>query len=466
MVWRDDSSFERGGSRRRVLLFAVLALLGIGGVAPAQTTGSLSAATTDGHSALDAPVPRDEAKRRLQDVEGDLSRSADQRRQLEAEIEGFRTDRLRFNAALIDTTERVRAAESRVAETGARLDTLTGSEEAVRRSLESRRGLIAEVLASLQRLGRKPPPAILVKPDDILKTIRSSMMLGAVVPELREEAEALAADLTQLASLRASIGADRDTLSSQIADLGRERSRLEGLIDARQHAQVDAEATLGQERVRSAELARQATSLRDLVGKMEANVDAARRAAAAADAATSAQQKAAEADAESVRAKVAAGPFRDPARLQPAVAFAETRGLLPLPVAGRLVKSYGQPDGFGGTEKGLSIAAGPNAVVTAPADGWVAFSGPYRTYGQVLILNMSGGYYTVMAGMDRVDVALGQFVLSGEPVGVMGDGSVKAAAAIALGAADPVLYVEFRKDGSAIDPGPWWAKAALEKVRG
>ena len=48
----------------------------------------------------------------------------------------------------------------------------------------------------------------------------------------------------------------------------------------------------------------------------------------------------------------------------------------------------------------------------------------------------------------------------------MGDGSVKTAAAIALGAAQPVLYVEFRKDGTAIDPSPWWAKAELEKVRG
>ncbi len=64
------------------------------------------------------------------------------------------------------------------------------------------------------------------------------------------------------------------------------------------------------------------------------------------------------------------------------------------------------------------------------------------------------------------NVTPGQFVLAGEPVGIMGDGSVKTAAAIALGAAQPILYVEFRKDGAAIDPSPWWAKAELEKVRG
>jgi septal ring factor EnvC (AmiA/AmiB activator) len=106
--------------------------------------------------------------------------------------------------------------------------------------------------------------------------------------------------------------------------------------------------------------------------------------------------------------------------------------------------------------------------VASPSDGWVAFSGPYRTYGQLLIINAGGGYYVVLAGMERINVEVGQFVLAGEPVATMGDGSARTALATvsALGASQPILYVEFRKDGTAIDPGPWWAKAELEKVRG
>ena len=41
-----------------------------------------------------------------------------------------------------------------------------------------------------------------------------------------------------------------------------------------------------------------------------------------------------------------------------------------------------------------------------------------------------------------------------------------AATAAAVGAARPVLYIELRKDGTAIDPGPWWAKSDIEKARG
>ena len=165
-------------------------------------------------------------------------------------------------------------------------------------------------------------------------------------------------------------------------------------------------------------------------------------------------------------ARPAPAPFKDPARLAPAVAFSTTKGMLPLPVAGTRLRGFGEDDGLGGTEKGMLVETRNGAIVAAPADGWVAFAGPYRSFGQLVILNAGGGYYIVLAGMERINVDLGQFVLAGEPLAVMGEGSTKTAAAVALGAAQPVLYVEFRKDGATIDPGPWWAKPELQKVRG
>ena len=105
-------------------------------------------------------------------------------------------------------------------------------------------------------------------------------------------------------------------------------------------------------------------------------------------------------------------------------------------------------------------------MVSAPADGSVLYSGPYRSYGQLLIIDAGEGYYVLLAGMERTYVSRGEAVLSGEPVGVVGDGSSKMAAAAAVGAVQPVLYIELRKDGTAIDPGPWWAKTDIEKARG
>jgi len=402
----------------------------------------------------------------LRGMQDSLEASEAQRRQIEAEIASIRNDRGKIEAALVDMTRSVAATETKIGEAEGRLDALLGSEDAIRRSLTSRRSVIAEVLAALQRMGRKPPPALLVAPEDMLQAIRTSMLLGSVLPEMRAETEALAADLADLLQLRQSIAAERDALSSDAAKLRADRQHLAALIEARQSALSAAEQALGAERDRALDLAKQAATLKDLIARMESEVAAAARGAEAARRADEARKNAQDATSPDARRKIALAPFKDPARLAPATAFAETKGLLPLPVAGALQRGFGAPDGFGGAEKGMLVATRAEAIVASPCDGWVAFAGPYRTYGQLLIVNAGQGYYIILAGMDRINVNVGQFILAGEPVAVMGDGSAKTAAAIAIGAAQPILYIEFRKDGAAIDPGPWWAKPELQKVRG
>lgn len=398
----------------------------------------------------------------LKGMEDTIESSQERRRKIEAEIAAIHADRAKLNAALLEATQDVSATERKVAETEGKLDTLTGSEEAIKRSLESRRAVIGEVLASLQRMGRKPPPALLATPEDVLSAIRTSMMLGAVLPQMRSEVEALVSDLSDLMQLRQSVAAEREELANHGAKLRAERERLAALIEARQAALASAEQALDRERQHAAELAKQAASLKDLITRMETEVAAAARGAEAARKADEARARAGQGGGS----KAALGPFREPARLAPAVSFVETKGLLPFPVNGTLERGFGSQDGLGGTEKGVAIATRSEAIVTSPCDGWVAFAGPYRSYGQLLIINAGQGYYIILAGMDKINVNVGQFILAGEPVAVMGDGSAKTAAAIAIGAAEPVLYVEFRKDGVAIDPSPWWAKPAVQKVRG
>ncbi|MGD0720448.1 MAG: peptidoglycan DD-metalloendopeptidase family protein [Roseiarcus sp.] len=395
----------------------------------------------------------------LRGVEDTMRASDEQRRRIEADIESIRADRAKLSAALIDVTARVQEAERQIEAANGRLATLTGSETALRRSLDSRRGVIADVLAVLQRMGRRPPPAILVRPRDMTEAIRAAMLLGSVLPDLKAETLALAQDLDELAGLRRSIAAETETLAQRVQALAKDKERLTALIVARQNSQADAEQALGAQKDRAAELARQAATLKELIARMESEVGPAKAAAEAARAAD-------EAAAAEVLTRAAAAGRKDPARLRPALAFAEARGQIPLPVAGAIVKTFGAPDGYGGLEKGVSIATPAAATVASPIDGWIAFSGPYRTYGQLLIINASGGYYLVLAGMDRINVGVGQFVLAGEPIALMGDGSARTAAAAAIGAAQPILYIELRKDGAAIDPGPWWAKTDIEKARG
>lgn len=318
----------------------------------------------------------------------------------------------------------------------------------------------------LQRMGRRPPPALLARPEDILEAIRTSMAIGAVLPQMRTETAALQADLTHLLALRDDIRTQQARLAREKEQLVSQRATLAPMIEARQEALREKQTARDAQAERIRGLAAQATSIKDLIARMERESEAARRAAQAARDADAAREAADAALSREQRAKARAAPFRDAARLAPAVAFEHLKGRLPLPTTGPGLRRFGASDGYGGTEKGLSIAAKENGIVISPSDGWIVFSGPYRSYGQLLIINAGAGYYVVLAGMSRINVNVGQFVLAGEPVATMGDGTAQTAATIAIGAKQPILYVEFRKDGTSIDPGPWWARSDMRKVGG
>lgn len=391
----------------------------------------------------------------LEAARNEQRRATENEARLRAEIETLGNDRRKLNADLIATASRIRDAEARLSTTEGRIAPLEERETDIRQSLEERRDVIAEVLAALQRMGRRPPPALLVSPDDAAKTVRSAIVLGAVVPEMRAEADRLATDLTQLQKLRTDITSEQTKLTADLKSMADEQQRMTLLVEERRKQQADSEQALEKQRGQAGALARQVDNLQDLVTRLEQGLDSAARAAKAA---LSADQKTA--------SKPALTTLNDPGRLSPAIAFASARGSLPMPVNGVKIRDFGASDGIGGTERGLSIATRSGAQVTAPCDGWVVYSGPFRSYGQLLILNAGNGYHIVLAGMERISVEIGQFVLTGEPVAAMGSGTAQVAAASSVGTSQPVLYVEFRKDGTPVDSGPWWAKKESEKVRG
>ncbi len=441
-----------GGFNRFDPRFALIAGLGLalpialGGGVRAQ--GQLAPQTQNKPSATADALKQHNQE--LEKLRGEQNKAAESEAALKREIEALGTDRRKLNQNLIDTAATLRDLESEIARTQTRLEPLDAKETRIRRSLEGRRAVIAEVLAALQRVGHHQPPALIARPEDALAAVRTAMLLGAVLPEMQQRVQALANDLNELFAVRKQIAAERDRLQGEVASLGKERTRLAALIDERQKQQSDRESALDAERARARALAEKAGSLQDLIAKLEQGLSPAERSAR-----------------ESVPAKpgAALAALHDPGRMAPAVAFASLHGKIPIPVNGIKIRGYGQSDSVGGAEKGVSIATRTGAQVTAPADGWVVYAGPFRSYGQLLILNAGGGYHILLAGMARISVDLGQFVLAGEPVAVMGNGS-HVAAILAAGSSQPVLYVEFRKDGNPVDPGPWWAAGEGEKVRG
>jgi septal ring factor EnvC (AmiA/AmiB activator) len=423
-------------------------------------SGLLSAAAQIAAPAQQATAASaDTIKQREQELEVtrlQQKSAAEAQQKLKADIAAIGQDRSKLNQQLIDIAGQVRSVETRIGDAEARLRPLDSREQEIRGSMDSRRSEIVEVLAALQRAGRRTPPALLVRPEDALQSLRTAMLLGSVVPELRERAEKLAGDLTELVTLRKTIATERDRLAVDRDKLREDQTRLAALVDERQRQQSSIEKDLEVEGARAIALSRQVDSLQGLIAKMEQDLKSAAKAAATANL---------QGAPATLNGRPNLGALRDPARMSPAIAFASAKGLFAMPVNGVKIREFGASDGAGGVEKGISLATRAGSQVTTPCDGWVVYAGPFRSYGQLLILNAGGGYHVLIAGMERISVNIGQFVLTGEPVATMGSKS-QVASILAANASQPVLYVEFRKDGTPIDPGPWWAANEGEKVRG
>jgi septal ring factor EnvC (AmiA/AmiB activator) len=374
---------------------------------------------------------RDKAASEYEQLSTELSVSSDKLKQLEDEVANLKKDQATITAALIQSAKTDKKLQQDIADSADKLVSLREQEDGIRNSLRARRSVLAEVLAALQRMGLNPPPAILVRPDDALASVRSAVLLGAVVPEMREQVEELTGDLKDMQRVVASIAQEQDKLKET------------------RTAQAEEQEILSQ-RKRSEELADRAGSLKELIDGLDEQMAGVRDAAEAA--------RKAEADRLAKAQEKAGEATPDENRLHAQIDFASLQGKLGLPAAGKTLRHFNEKDGVGGNMMGQVVETLPAATITSPSDGVVLYAGTFRSYGQLLILDAGGGYHIVMAGMGRIDVAQGQFVLAGEPVGAMGEKLLASVAPIEVGNGAPLLYIEFRKDGKPVDPAPWWSE--------
>jgi murein hydrolase activator len=418
-------------------------------------------------------LSRDEAKKRLNETEQQLQSSRAKEQGLAQDIATLAEERAKLNSELIEAGNRVQASEATLSETEAKLAQLTDQVNVIKSSITERKETIYKMLLAMQRMGRTPPPALVTRRDDALAVVRSAMLLADVFPELKYQADNLSHELEGLVSIENTIREQRDAEKDERDRLASERQRLDGLLAEKKAKLAQGEVELAQVKQSAAEQAQTVTDLNELIDRLDAQI--AKVEVAQYDAEVAAERALREREQNQALAtpanesvveikpdptKVA---FASPDRLKPATPFEAAKGTLRLPAAGRRIKHFGDPESAGGTARGISLQTRAEARITAPSDGWVVYAGEFRSYGQLLIINAGGGYHVLLAGMSRIDVSLGQFVLAGEPIAVMGNSGAPSQSGD--DSSRPVLYVEFRKDGRPIDPDPWWAEAS-EKVQG
>lgn len=281
---------------------------------------------------------------------------------------------------------------------------------------QAKRDSIAQLLGVLSQLEARPGPLLLLHPSGPLGTVRSAMMLADVTPALQAEATKLKAELTELQELRALQQGAGETLAAGLATAQAARTALSQAISDR------------------TELPKRFTedpnTLRELL------------------------------ESSDTLEAFATGLTLDDYQPQE---FVEAKGTLPLPVMATLLRRPDEADPAGVRRPGVTLAARPSALVTAPWPATLRYRGPLLDYGNVIVLEPGGGYLLILAGLDIVYGEVGEVLAAGAPLGLMGGGDPGVADFLASakegGGAQgtETLYMELRKGAEPVDPTEWFA---------
>lgn len=381
--------------------------------------------------------------------------------QLKSELNTLEMDQKRLNEQLITLTSQSRDLENNMLTLGTQVNALEKNKLELEKNLNDKSGELSLVLASLQRLGRNPPPAILVRPEDALSAVRSSILLGALLPDMQTKLTNLRENLAELQKIGDVLIQKKSELKLAFTQLLEKEGDLNVLLNEKKRRFDSRRKSLTQMSIKTSELAARHSSLTSLLKELDNKIHKARASVAESQKSNQKRIEQETANLANVRqnenrdkSKVEEGPNLE--RMTPAISFSKARGLLPLPVVGIIQDRYGDLDDTGNKLDHINIATRSDAAVISPADGWVVFSGEFRSYGNMIILDVGENYHIILSGIDVIHVSKDQFVLRGEPIGKMAGNKIARSGPLTLGSKRPVLRVEFKKQQNSVDPTPWW----------
>ena len=416
----------------------------------------LVAAALMANSATSSARGAETVDKRLKEVERAIEAGRKTGKTLKRKAKNLGEELRRTRRQSVATARTIQEHEAEVSLLEADLARLKRVENEKTVALARSREQFSHVLMALQRIARNPPEALIVQPLTPAQMVRSAILLRSAVPEIEQRAGRLRRGLLLLAQTRREMAERRHQVGAAAATLDEQRERLAALMKSKEslYRQAVVRSAKAEDRIKA--LARKAGDLRELLRRLERDRLAREKVAREKAEREKAEKEKAERK-KAVRPKASAPepPAPQPSPRQRAPSISRARGTMPFPVAGRVVGLYGQAMDTGMTRKGILIRTRLVAQVVAPHDGRVMFAGPFRGYGRLLIIEHGEGYHSLLAGLGRIDATLGQSVLAGEPVGLMGSANGN----------KPELYVEFRRNGQPINPLPWLA-AQKGKVSG
>jgi len=340
---------------------------------------------------------------------------------LEIERVQVRKDVAELKKTLAKAAQETQSIETGLTSLENETQKLTERAQTLTSQINEGRTKYAELLAALQRLEATPPPTLALTPRNAKRSANAGLLMATLSDQLKTRAEDLTLNLkaleitkNQLSLKKSDLSKTQDKLKTEIQAVNRgleDKSKLELKLSAEKE-------TAAKEAER---LAAESKTLLELIDKLETKA------------------------AKIVpRTKPGSKPSSAVTLPKGTKRFAEAKGGLLRPITGRLIKKYGRG------EKGITFSGRAGAKVLAPYAGRVEFSGPFKNYDNVVILNVGDGYFVLLTGLDELHIDAGDNVRRGEPVGALPSQQ------------NSELYIELRRNGSPVDPGPWLASADVK----
>jgi septal ring factor EnvC (AmiA/AmiB activator) len=364
---------------------------------------------------------------RLRDVQRAITDQQERLTYLGLQAEELAAEIARLQGELIAAAKHVQEREEELTRLERTLAALESLEREKSQALSAHRGDMSQLLGALQRLSIEPRETLVLGWRSPMDAVVTAQLLGFALPPIEAKADRLRTDLEEIADLRRQALRQRQDIALATASLKDARESLQQLVTLKASLRQTTEDERQAAAARIRALTEQADDLRDLLAALPP-------ATAQADASTA----------------LAAIRLERPEDLQP---FPTKRVGLKPPVSGTLLIRFGAEAPDGSSSHGVTFETQPEGQIVAPHDGQIVFRGPFRGYGEILIMEHRGGYHTLLAGLGRTDVVVGQWLLAGEPIGVTESPSGGKAR----------LYVELRRNGRPIDPWPW-LEAHISKV--
>ena len=373
-----------------------------------------------------APLAGDgeaQARRELAEArkQGETARARAEKLEVEAARVTAAAEKTARAAAAV--AARIQETEAEIAGHEARMKLLAQEQKALRTRLAERQKPVVRLTAALQRLSRRPPVLALLRPGSVSDTMHLRALMATMLPQVEQRTAALRAEIERGRALEQRVRVAAGKLRASEAKLRERRKSLAAIETKQRLASREAAGVASREADRALALAEKARDLGDLVEELG--------------------------KAGALRKELALlpGPIMRPARPEDAevasvrVTAAPPQGLASyiLPVSGRLVTGFGEAGEGQSRSQGIAFATRAGAQAVAPAPGRVAFAGPYRGYGNIVIIEHAGGWTTLVTGLAKLDTNVGEELVSGSPLGTAGAGQ-------------PVVTVELRREGEPVNP--------------